>query len=84
MKRERSNYTGSFGLQWRTFAKTQLDSANGTTISRDRFTSITGWSEEQLAGKIVADFGCGMGRFAEIALTMGPQRLILIDYSDAV
>ena len=33
-----SNYTSNFGFQWNRFARTQLDSANGTTISRDRFT----------------------------------------------
>ncbi|HSV98647.1 MAG TPA: methyltransferase domain-containing protein [Sedimentisphaerales bacterium] len=84
MKGEPTNYAGSFGLQWRTFAKTQLDSANGTAISRDRFFRITGWTRGQLRGKIVADFGCGMGRFSEIALSMDPHKLILIDYSDAV
>lgn len=84
MTREGANYTGSFGLQWKTFAKTQLDSANGTTISRDRFFRITTWTEGQLRGKVVADFGCGMGRFAEVALSMDPQELILVDYSEAV
>jgi len=84
VKDQSHNYADSFGLQWKAFAKTQLDSANGTTISRDRFVLITGWSEAQLRGRIVADFGCGMGRFAEIALSMNPQKLFLIDYSDAV
>jgi len=84
MKKRGDNYTYSFGLQWKQFSKTQLDSANGTTISRDRFIRITGWNQDRLKGKIVADFGCGMGRFAEIALMMNPRKLILIDYSEAV
>ena len=35
-------YSGSFGYQWKRFAQTQLDSANGTTRSRDTFVEKTG------------------------------------------
>ena len=34
-------------------------------------------------GKWVLDAGCGMGRFAEIALKIGAQ-VVALDYSNAV
>jgi SAM-dependent methyltransferase len=77
------NYADSFGLQWNRFAKTQMDSALGTNRSRERFLHETLWGEEQLSGKLVLDAGCGSGRFAEIALSLG-AKLIAIDYSSAV
>ena len=77
------NYADSFGLQWNRFAKTQLDSAIGTDRSRDRFLHETLWDENQLAGKLVLDAGCGSGRFSEVALALG-AKLIAIDYSSAV
>ncbi len=64
-------YASSFGFQWNRFAKTQLDSANGTTQSRDTFTEKTGWSLHDLKGATVLDAGCGMGRFAEVCADAG-------------
>jgi SAM-dependent methyltransferase len=66
-------YTKAFGFQWNRFARTQLDSLNGTTRSRDTFTEKTGWSLEQLRGLRVLDAGCGMGRFTEVALAAGAE-----------
>lgn len=77
------NYASNFGLQWNQFRQTQLDSYSGTTISRDRFVKQTGWDVECLRDTTVLDAGCGAGRFAEIALSLG-ARVIAIDYSDAV
>jgi SAM-dependent methyltransferase len=77
------NYAASFGFQWNRFRKTQLDSHTGAPISRNRFMSFTGWGPQDLAGKIVLDVGCGAGRFAEIALSMGAT-VVALDYSDAV
>jgi len=78
-----SNYANSFGYQWKKYAKLQLDSQNGTTFSRDRFYSITEWSESALRGKRVLDVGCGAGRFAEIALAAGAE-VVAVDLSQAV
>jgi SAM-dependent methyltransferase len=64
-------YSGSFGFQWKHFARTQLDSANGTTQSRDTFVEKTGWPLEALRGARVLDAGCGMGRFAEVCADAG-------------
>jgi SAM-dependent methyltransferase len=78
------NYAASFGFQWNTFSKVQLDSYNGSCFSEQRFRSITGWSERDLAGKLVLDAGCGAGRFAEVALGKYKAELVACDLSEAV
>jgi len=79
----RENYAANFGLQWNHFRQTQLDSHSGFPLSRKRFLDETGWSEATLAGKLVLDAGCGAGRFAEVALSLGAD-VVAIDYSSAV
>ncbi len=79
----KENYASNFGLQWNEFRQTQLDSYSGTSISRDRFIKQTGWDSKCLQGQFVLDAGCGAGRFADIALSLGAH-VIAIDYSDAV
>ena len=78
-----ANYADSFGYQWNKYAKIQLDSFNGTSFSRERFYSITGWKPEQLKGRRVLDVGCGAGRFAEVALAAGAE-VTAMDLSQAV
>lgn len=78
-----SNYADNFGMQWNHFAKTQLDSHSGHTISADRFWKATGWRPEDLRGQWVLDVGCGAGRFAEVALEAG-AKVVALDYSNAV
>jgi SAM-dependent methyltransferase/uncharacterized protein YbaR (Trm112 family) len=78
-----SNYSDSFGMQWNRFAKTQLDSYSGHSISADRFWRATGWRPEELKDKWVLDVGCGSGRFCEIALEAGAF-VVGLDYSSAV
>jgi SAM-dependent methyltransferase len=77
------NYAANFGFQWNHFRKTQLDSTTGVGISRERFLKHSGVSPADLAGKLVLDVGCGAGRFAEVALSLG-ARVIALDYSSAV
>ena len=77
------NYAASFGLQWNTFRKTQLDSHTGVTISTDRLTRLVGGDLGILAGKKVLEAGCGAGRFSEVMLKAGAE-LTAIDLSDAV
>jgi len=77
------NYASNFGFQWNRFSATQLDSHTGVPISRDRFLRETGWDEKTLSGKLVLDAGCGAGRFAEVALSLGAE-VVAIDYSSAV
>lgn len=77
------NYASNFGFQWNRFSATQLDSHTGVPISRERFLRETGWDEKTLSGKLVLDAGCGAGRFAEVALSLGAE-VVAIDYSSAV
>lgn len=60
------NYAGSFGFQWKIHARTQLDTATSRRSER-ALGERTGFRPEDLAGKLVLDVGCGMGRFAEVA-----------------
>src|SRR5437870_9927724 len=61
-------YAASFGLQWSTFRRAQLDSATGVAISRTRVLSGTGWPE-RMPGERILEAGCGMGRFTEVLLS---------------
>jgi SAM-dependent methyltransferase/uncharacterized protein YbaR (Trm112 family) len=76
-------HTSHFGVQWKLFAKTQLDSVSGQPISRDRWLRFTGWDPEDVRGRTVLDVGCGSGRFAEVALSFG-ARVVAFDYSLSV
>jgi 2-polyprenyl-3-methyl-5-hydroxy-6-metoxy-1,4-benzoquinol methylase/uncharacterized protein YbaR (Trm112 family) len=77
------NYANSFSFQWNKFSRVQLDSWNGTKFSDERFRSITGWTADDLQGKLVLDAGCGAGRFSEVAIQMR-ARLAAFDLSEAV
>ena len=77
------NYSATFGFQWNKFRQTQIDTATGADHSRQRFDDETGWTERDLAGKLVLDAGCGAGRFAEVAAQRG-SRLVALDLSSAV
>ena len=73
------NYAGSFGFQWKLYARTQLDDATSHR-SENAFRRRTGFRPEDLAGKLVLDVGCGMGRFAEVATRWGAH-VVGIDLS---
>jgi len=77
------NYAGNFGFQWNRFLKTQLDSYTGKPIARERFLKRMDCHLTELNGRMVLDVGCGAGRYAEIALSMG-AKLVAVDYSSAV
>lgn len=79
----KDNYASAFGLQWKSFAKTQLDSFSGTTITRDRFERCLGSPIASLKGKDVLEVGCGAGRFTELILE-GDANLHSVDLSVAV
>ena len=77
-------YTDTFGRQWRRWSTTQHDSANGTTIFRDRMERYTGWTPESMVGKVVIDAGCGPGGFIDVvrphaAITIGFDLSAAID-----
>lgn len=80
---ENEAYCGSFGRQWNSFNKTQIDAYSGATQSEDRFKSETGWIKSDVDGAIILDAGCGAGRFSDIALKWG-ARIIAVDLSESV
>jgi len=79
-----SSYADGFGLQWKKFRKTQLDSYTKTTISRDRLARCLGGSLENVRGKTVLEVGCGAGRFTELLLGAGAANVFAVDLSAAV
>jgi SAM-dependent methyltransferase len=78
-----TNYADSFGLQWNTFRRTQLDSYTRTTLSRDRLARIAGGSLDAFAEQSVLEAGCGAGRFTEVMLGAGAT-VFAADISSAV
>lgn len=67
---DEQQYAGSFGFQWQAHARTQLDT-DESKRSELAFRKRTGFRPEDLAGKLVLDVGCGMGRFADVAIRWG-------------
>lgn len=65
------SYAAAFGLEWKRHSKTLLDSALGTSISRQRLERCLGMPVEALAGKTVLEAGCGAGRFTELMVGAG-------------
>ena len=77
------SYARSFGKEWNLFSRVQLDSANGTTISRTRFVALTGMEPEALRGRRVLEAGCGSGRFLEVLASAGAE-VVGVDMSAAI
>jgi SAM-dependent methyltransferase len=80
---EEESYAESFGLQWKTFSREQLDNDRFHNSDR-RFRQETGFFPEHIAGKTVLDAGCGMGRFLDIVSRDGAALAVGIDLSSAV
>src|SRR5690348_11811423 len=56
----RSSYADAFGVQWRTFRRTQLDSYTGLGLSTKRARRCLGESLwNSLGGQTVLECGCG-------------------------
>lgn len=79
---EAENYASSFGFEWGKYARTQLDT-DRSHESETTFREKTGFTPEQLAGKLVLDVGCGMGRFAQVAGGWG-AKVVAVDLSRSV
>jgi len=73
----------SFGYQWNTFRREQLDSATGVSLSAARLWSETGWRAADMVDRRVLDVGCGAGRFLEVMARTG-CRLVGVDVSSAI
>jgi 2-polyprenyl-3-methyl-5-hydroxy-6-metoxy-1,4-benzoquinol methylase len=81
------NYTDAFGLQWKIYRKTQLDSYTKTTLSLDRARRCLGeecWKMlHRRPRSDVLEVGCGAGRFTEVLISTGAF-VTSIDLSSAV
>ena len=81
------NYTRSFSYEWNKWSRLQFESENiGKPMegyTRCMWESITGINEQTLGNAVVGDFGCGAGRFIEVA-RIRQGKVIGIDLSDAV
>ena len=79
------NYAKSFGWQWNKWSRVQFESENkgrkyeGLTMGM--WEKIT--HRKNIEGQLVADFGCGPGRFIEVGRMKG-ARMVGLDYSSAV
>lgn len=80
---ESNSYSDSFGPQWKTFAKTQLDD-EACQESMLRFVSEIDWRADELQGKHVIELGSGAGRFVDVVSRLGANLVIGLDASDAV
>lgn len=75
-------YVGNFGFEWNVHSRTQLD--NSTSDESERtFRRKTGFTPDDIKGKLVLDVGCGMGRFSDVASRWGAT-VVGIDLSTAV
>lgn len=75
-------YAASFSFEWNRHRRTQLDGADSRE-SEEAFRLKTGLRPEDVAGRLVLDVGCGMGRFAEVVSRWG-GRVVGVDLSLAV
>jgi SAM-dependent methyltransferase len=75
-------YAGSFSFEWNRHRQTQLDTLTSRE-SEATFQEKTGLTPEQVAGRLVLDVGCGMGRFADVVERWG-GRVVGVDLSLAV
>ncbi len=78
-----THYADSFGPQWRTFAKSQIDT-DRTHESAIRFDSEIGWQKEELKGRTIIEFGSGAGRFVDVASKRSTKLVVGLDATDAV
>jgi SAM-dependent methyltransferase len=66
----RENYADNFSFEWKRHATTQLDDER-SKMSEETLSLKTGLTPESVAGKLVLDVGCGMGRFADVIIKWG-------------
>src|SRR5207247_7259004 len=77
------HYARNFGKQWTRFRDIQLDSVNGTTISKAYLEELIGFPIERLAGKTVLEIGAGAGRFTEYFVKHA-KLVVAVDLSEAI
>ena len=76
-------YVDTFSMEWDKHKQTQLDSVSGLTRADEMFFERTGFTKEEIKGKLILDAGCGIGRFTEVVKKYGGN-IIGIDLSNSV
>jgi len=76
------SYAENFGFEWNLHNKTQLDNA-ASRDSEESFAQKTGFTPDELRGKLVLDVGCGMGRYSDVVSRWGAT-VVGVDLTSAV
>ncbi len=76
--KDQTRTQAAYGLQWNRFRIIREDEDRATFRNRTRL------NPEDLAGKIVLDAGCGMGRYLRIAGESSAKRIVGVNLSEAV
>ncbi len=81
------DYAASFGLEWSIWPRLQFEAENlGKPMeghTTHMWETIVGTNESQIRGKLIAEFGCGSGRFLDVVRRKGGIA-VGIDLSSAV
>ena len=77
------DYCENFGFQWQKWRTLQIDRLSAHQLSEDRFLADSRWPRGWFKGKLILDAGCGAGRFADVAASLG-ARVIAVDISTAI
>jgi SAM-dependent methyltransferase len=80
---ESDSYADSFSFEWNTHNRTQLDSFTQSKSSEEQFIKKTGFTPEDLRGKLVLDAGVGAGRYTDVISRWGAN-IAGVDLSYAV
>lgn len=75
---DQSRTKSTYSLQWNRFRILRPEE------DRVTFRNRTGLTEADLAGALVLDAGCGMGRYLRMAAEMGARGVVGLDLSEAV
>src|SRR4051794_40856594 len=75
---DQSRTISTYSLQWNRFRILRPEE------DRVTFQNRTGLSGDDLAGAVVLDAGCGMGRYLRVAAEMGARLVVGLDLSEAV
>ncbi|WP_250846979.1 class I SAM-dependent methyltransferase [Aquisphaera insulae] len=67
----------TYGLQWNRFRILRPEEDRATFRNRTALTA------DELAGRVVLDAGCGMGRYLRMAAELGPRIVVGMDLSEA-
>ena len=79
----KENYVSNFGLQWKSFRKTQVDNSNGTKISYKLMDKVIFSEWKNLYNKNILEIGCGSGRFTQYLSNLS-SFVVANDMSNAI